>query len=69
MDAAGGRRAGDGRGAPRLLEHCAALERMLGGQETSARMRLDDMLGGELASLLCRALTLGPRRPVAFVTI
>jgi hypothetical protein len=61
MDAAGGRRAGDGRGAPRLLEDCAAFERMLGAEATSARMRLDDILGGELASLLCRALTRGPR--------
>jgi hypothetical protein len=69
MDAAGGRRAGDRRGAPRLLEHCAALERMLGGEEASARTRLEDMLGGELASLLCRALTLGPRRPAAFLPI
>jgi hypothetical protein len=69
MDAAGGRRAGNGRGAPRLLEHCAALERMLGSEETSARTRLEDVLGGELAGLLCRALTLGPRRSAASLAL
>lgn len=66
MHAAGGRRAGQGRGVPRLLEHCAALERMLGAEEASARTRLDSILGGELASLLCRALTRGPRPPAPF---
>jgi hypothetical protein len=39
---------------------------MLGAEETSARTRLDDILGGELASLLCRALTRGPRPPAPF---
>ncbi|HEY3070334.1 MAG TPA: hypothetical protein VGJ34_08455 [Gaiellaceae bacterium] len=63
MDAAGGKRAGDERGAPRLLEHCAAFERMLGVEQRSARARLDLALGGELASLLCRGLTRGPRSP------
>jgi hypothetical protein len=47
------------------LEDCAAFERMLGAEATSARMRLDDILGGELASLLCRALTRGPRPAAA----
>ncbi|HYY33350.1 MAG TPA: hypothetical protein VE693_07155 [Gaiellaceae bacterium] len=64
MEAAGGRRPVPGRGAPRLLEHCAALERLLGPEERSARARLETLVGTELASLLCRALTLGPRPPV-----
>jgi hypothetical protein len=40
---------------------------MLDADETSVRTRLDDILGGELASLLCRALTRGPRPPAAFL--
>jgi hypothetical protein len=63
MDAAGGKRAGDVRGAPRLLDHYAAFERMIGVEQRSARSRLDTALGGELAGLLCRALTRGPRPP------
>jgi hypothetical protein len=67
MDAAGGPRAGHGRGEPRLLEHCAAFERLVGTEEVSARARLDNLLGGELAGLLCRALTRRPHRsPFAF---
>jgi hypothetical protein len=49
------------RGAPRLLEHCAVYERMLGAEGRSARARLDSLLGGEFASLLCRALITAPR--------
>jgi hypothetical protein len=64
MDAARGKCPADGRGAPRLLEHCAAFDRMIGTEERSAQARLETVLGGELASLLCRALTRGPRRPV-----
>jgi hypothetical protein len=63
MYAARGSRAGDGRGAPRLLEHCAAFERMLGPDEATARARLESVLGGELTTMLCRALTRGPRPP------
>jgi hypothetical protein len=61
MAAAGHSRPGDNRGAPRLLEHCAAYERMLEGEGRSARARLDSLLGGEFASLLCRALITAPR--------
>jgi hypothetical protein len=61
MAAAGHSRPGDNRGAPRLLEHCAAYERMLGGEGRSARARLDSLLGGEFAGLLCRALITAPR--------
>jgi hypothetical protein len=61
MAAAAVGRPGDERGAPRLLEHCAALERMLGSDGASARSRLESLLGGDLTALLCRALTRGPR--------
>jgi len=61
MAAAGHSRPGDDRGSPRLLEHCAVYERMLAAEGTSARARLDTLLGGELASLLCRALMTAPR--------
>jgi hypothetical protein len=61
MAAVGHSRPGDNRGAPRLLEHCAAYERMLGAEGRSARARLDTLLGGEFASLLCRALITTPR--------
>jgi hypothetical protein len=47
---------GDARGAPRLLEHCAAVERLVraeGGDRTRAPR---GELGGDLAGLLCRAL-------------
>ena len=61
MAAAGLRREGDDHGAPRLLEHCAVFERMIAAQGGSARTRLEQALGGELTSFLCRALTTGPR--------
>jgi hypothetical protein len=61
MAAAGPSRPGDDRGAPRLLEHCAAYERMLGEEGRSARARLDTLLGDDFASLLCRALITAPR--------
>jgi hypothetical protein len=64
MDAAGGRHPGRGRGAPRLLEHCAIFERLLDTEEGTARARLESLVGAELANLLCRGLTLGPRTPV-----
>ena len=55
----------DGRGAPRLLEHCAALERVTRGERPSARARLELELGGELAALLVAALAgPGPSRRV-----
>jgi hypothetical protein len=66
MAAAGHSRPGNDRGAPRLLEHCAVYERMLGAEGRSARARLDGLLGDELASLLCRALMSAPR-PAAMV--
>jgi hypothetical protein len=45
-----------GRGAPRLLEHCAVLERVTGGERPSARARLERELGCDLAELLVGAL-------------
>jgi hypothetical protein len=54
-------RPGDGRGAPRLLRHCAAVERMLGPDGRTARNRLETVLGGDLTTFLCTALTRGPR--------
>jgi len=47
---------GDARGAPRLLEHCAAVERLVRAEGGTARARLEEELGGHLAGLLCRAL-------------
>ena len=47
---------GEARGAPRLLEHCAAVERLVEAEGGTARARLDNELGGHLAGLLCRAL-------------
>lgn len=56
----------DGRGAPRLLEHCAALDRVTGSERPSARARLELELGGDLAELLVGALAApGPARPLA----
>jgi hypothetical protein len=68
MAAAGLSRTGDEHGAPKLLEHCVAFERMIGAEGGTARARLESLLGGELAGLLCRALTTAPRqtRQVAF---
>ena len=61
MAAVGHSRTGDEHGAPRLLEHCAALDRMIGSEGCTARARLESLLGGELTSLLCRALKSAPR--------
>ncbi|HLM32691.1 MAG TPA: hypothetical protein VK285_01385 [Gaiellaceae bacterium] len=47
---------GDARGAPRLLEHCAVVERLVRAEGRTARARLEEELGGHLAGLLCRAL-------------
>jgi hypothetical protein len=47
---------GDARAAPRLLEHCAAVERLVQTEGRTARARLENELGGHLAGLLCRAL-------------
>ncbi|MGH3023801.1 MAG: hypothetical protein ACRDNI_09120 [Gaiellaceae bacterium] len=55
MDAASGHQI-HGRGAPRLLEHFALLERVTSREEPSARARLELELGGELADLLVGAL-------------
>jgi hypothetical protein len=52
---------GDARGAPRLFEHFAAVERLVQTEGETARARLEDELGGHLAGLLCRALV--QRRP------
>jgi len=56
MEFAASGRTGDPRGAPRLLEHCAAVERLVQAEGVTARTRLDIELGGRLAGLLCRAL-------------
>jgi hypothetical protein len=57
MEAAPFRRGG--RGAPRLLEHCAALARITGSEGPSARIRLEHALGCELADFLVGALAPG----------
>lgn len=54
-----------GRGAPRLLGHCAALERVTSAERPSARTRLELELGGDLAELLVAALAGSRRRAVA----
>jgi hypothetical protein len=51
-----------GKGAPRLLEHCAAFARITGSEGLSARARLERELGCELADLLVDALANGPQR-------
>jgi len=61
MEAAAPGHAGAARGAPRILEHCAAVERLVQGESITARARLEGELGGHLAGLLCRALV--QRRP------
>jgi hypothetical protein len=66
MDAAGRSGVGNGRGVPRLLEDCAALERMIGSDLRPARERLESILGQELAGLLYRALLPGPRPAFVF---
>jgi len=57
-----------GRGAPRLLEHCAALERVTSDERPSARARLELELGGDLAELLVGALV-GPGRGRAVAAV
>ena len=53
------------RGAPRLLDDCAALARLAAGEGPSARARLESELGLELAALLLGALaSAADRRPV-----
>jgi hypothetical protein len=49
------------------LEHCEAFDRMLGDTTSPARVRVETMLGEELAGLLYRALLPGPR-PAFVVT-
>ena len=61
MKAAAPGHTGATRGAPRLLEHCAVVERLVQAESHSARARLEDELGGHLAGLLCSALV--QRRP------
>jgi hypothetical protein len=46
-----------GPGAPRLLRHFAALERLTSAEGPSGWARLESELGGELAALLVGALT------------
>jgi hypothetical protein len=55
MDAASSHRI-RGRGAPRLLEHCAAVARITASEGPSARDRLERELGCELTDLLVGAL-------------
>ncbi len=50
----------DTRGARRLLQHCALLERLEAGKPT-ARARLDRAVGADLAALLVFALVDQPR--------
>jgi hypothetical protein len=65
MEAAAPGHAGDARGAPLLLEHCAAVERLVQPEGGSARARLEEELGGHLAGVLCRALVQrGPSRGI-----
>ena len=61
MDAAGRSRVGDTRGDPRILQDCAAFERMIGGDLRPARVRVETALGAELAGMLISALLPGPR--------
>ena len=68
MEFAASGHTGDARGAPRLLEHCAAVERLVRAEGGTARARLEDELGGHLAGLLCRALVQRqPSRTLVFV--
>jgi hypothetical protein len=57
------------RGAPRLLEHCAAMERLTSAAPARAHARLEHELGGHLARLLCRALAPVPGDRAAFLSI
>ena len=68
METAAPGHTGDARGAPRLLEHCALVERLVHTEGGTARARLEDELGGHLAGLLCRALVQRqPSRTLVFV--
>jgi hypothetical protein len=58
-----------GRGAPTLLRHCAALERITSTDVPSARARLEDELGAELADLLVGALAAHAGRRTAFALL
>lgn len=66
MDAASSHRS-SGRGAPRLLAHFDALERVASGNPLSARTRLERELGLELTERLVCALAGGPRPRLAAV--
>jgi hypothetical protein len=57
------------RGAPRLLEHCAAMERVTAVASPSANARLELELGGHLARLLCRALAPAHGDRAAFLSV
>jgi hypothetical protein len=59
MDAASLSRPHAGRGAPRLLAHCAALGRAMEFERVSAWVRLERELGRDLAQLLLVALLAG----------
>jgi hypothetical protein len=68
MNAATPQTAFSSRGAPRLLEHCAALDRTTQLERGSAWIRLETELGGELARLLRGALADQGRR-TGFVVV
>jgi hypothetical protein len=59
VDAASTERVDTPRGAPQLLEHCAALERLTAVHPGSAWGRLEIELGRELTRFLCTALAGG----------
>jgi hypothetical protein len=46
-----------GRGAPRLLAHFAAVERLIAPEGPSGRLRLEREVGWELAQLLVAGLS------------
>ena len=48
-----------GRGAPRLLSHCAALGRVIDQERGTAWVRLEHELGRDLAQLLLVGLLAG----------
>jgi hypothetical protein len=58
-----------GRGAPRLLRHCAAVARITASEGPSARDRLERELGCELADLLVGALAHGRQARPAFAWV
>lgn len=60
---------GDARGAPRLLAHCAAVERLVRAEGGTARARLEEELGGHLAGLLCRALVQRQSSPAQILAL